>query len=294
MSSSMNSIAFLGLGTMGSSMAARLVGAGFSVTVWNRRRDRAEALAARGASLASSPRAAAERGDIVIVMVADDVASRAVWLGPDGVLAGVRPGAVCIESSTVSPAWIIELADRAAKAGCDLLDAPVTGSRTNAAAGELLFLVGGSAPALERVRPALEAMGRGIVYLGPTASGARLKLINNFLCGVQAASLAEAITLMERAGLDETTAFPVLAEGAPGSSLVKSVGLRMLKQDYTLNFAAALMHKDLTYAIAAADEVGVRLRTAAVARDLFADAMTAKLGNSDFSAVVEPVRRRQN
>jgi len=133
MTSSMNSIAFLGVGTMGAGMAGRLLDAGFTVIVWNRHRDRANALVARGARAADSPKAAASGAHLVISMVADDAASRTVWLGPNGALAGAARGTVLIESSTLSPAWIGELAGHAAQAGCELLDAPVTGSRTQAA-----------------------------------------------------------------------------------------------------------------------------------------------------------------
>ena len=292
MTSSMNSIAFLGVGTMGGGMAGRLLGAGFTVTVWNRRRERADALVARGARVAESPKTAAAGADLVISMVADDAASRTVWIGAEGALASMPRGAIAIESSTLSPAWITELAGHAAKAECELLDAPVTGSRTHAANGDLLFLVGGSAAALERARPALAVMGsRGIVYLGPAGSGARMKLINNFVCGVQAAALAEGLALMERLGLDTAKAFPVLADGAPGSPLVKGVGARMLAHDYAVNFALGLMQKDLTYAIAEGERAGVPLRTATVARELFANATAAGLSDTDFAAVVEPIRR---
>ncbi len=290
MTSPMNSIAFLGLGTMGGGMAARLVDAGHRVTVWNRHRRRADALVARGARAADTPREAAAGADLVLAMVADDAASRAVWLGPDGALAGVPRGAVAVDSSTLSPGWIAELAGHAAGAGCDLLDAPVTGSRTHAAAGQLLFLVGGSQGALDRARPALEAMARGVVHVGPTGTGAQLKLINNFVCGVQAAALAEGIALIERLGLDPAKAFPVLADGAPGSPLVKGVGVRMLGHDYAVNFALGLMHKDLSYAIAEGARAGLPLRTAETARALFADAIDAGLGDADFAAVVEPIR----
>lgn len=291
MTSSMNSIAFLGLGTMGGGMAARLAGAGFPVAVWNRHRDRTNALAALGARVADSPRDAASGADIVMSMVADDQASRSVWIGEEGALGGAKRDAVLIESSTLSPVWIAELADHAKRAGCDLLDAPVTGSRTQAASGDLLFLVGGSSAALDRARPALAAMGsRGALHLGPTGSGARMKLINNFVCGVQAAALAEAVALIERLGLNIANAFPVLADGAPGSPLVKGVGARMINHDYTVNFALALLRKDLTYAIDEGARAGVPLRTAETARTLFDDAIQARLANVDFSAIVEPLR----
>src|SRR5262249_61273521 len=128
------------------------------------------------------------------------------------------------------------------------LDAPVTGSKSHAAAGELTFLVGGPETALERARPVLEAMSKKIVHVGPTGSGAILKLINNFMCGVQAASLAEALVWIERSGLNPETAVQVLASGAPGSPLVQTVSARMMAHDFTPNFHLSLMRKDLAYA----------------------------------------------
>jgi 3-hydroxyisobutyrate dehydrogenase len=222
--------------------------------------------------------------------VADDPASRAVWLGPGGALAGVLPETVLIESSTISPPWCMELAAAAAEKSCVFLDAPVTGSRTQAATGALRFLVGGSAEALALARPVLAAMGNETVHLGPTGAGARMKLINNFVCGIQGAALAEAVAFIEGVGLDVATALSILANGAPGSPLVSAVGPRMVKPDYTVNFALALMHKDLSYSIAEAERAGVPLRTAERARELYATAMSQGLADSDFSAVVEPLR----
>jgi 3-hydroxyisobutyrate dehydrogenase len=283
-------VAFLGLGVMGSGMAARLLATGSDVVVWNRRNERAEPVVAKGARLAASPREAARGAGAIVSMVADDQASRAVWLSADGALAGAAPGTVLIESSTISPRWCEELAEAAAAKGCAFLDAPVTGSKTQAASGELRFLVGGSADALERARPVLSSMGKETVHLGPTGAGARMKLINNFVCGIQAAALAEAVALIEAAGLDPATAISILGNGAPGSPLVNAVGPRMTKPDYTVNFALALMHKDLSYSIAEAERAGVPLRTAERARELYTAAIANGLGESDFSAVVEPLR----
>ena len=286
----MTSIAVLGLGVMGGGMASRLLAAGFQVAVWNRRADRSERFRKLGARIASSPRDAADQADVVITMVADDGAARSVWLGPDGALGRVKPGAVLIESSTVSPVWIADLAVAAEARGCALLDAPVTGSRTQAASGELLFLAGGDATTLEIVRPVLAAMSRDILHVGPLGSGARLKLINNFVCGVQAAALAEAVALIESSGLDRDAALSVLQNGAPGSPLVKAVSARMASRDYSVFFKLGLMRKDLTYAIDEAARHGLTLTTAENARHLF-DRATAEWGESDFSAIVEPLRR---
>jgi 3-hydroxyisobutyrate dehydrogenase len=279
---------------MGSGMARNLLGAGFPLAVYNRTAEKAAPLVEAGARLARTPREAAAGAALVIAMVADDAASRALWLGADGgdgALAAAAPGTVLVESSTVTPEWIAELAAEAERRGCALLDAPVTGSRAQAAAGELNFLVGGDAAVLERARPALAAMGRSVVHVGPTGSGALLKLVNNFLTGAQVAALAEGLALVERAGLDRDTALAVLTNGAPGSPAVKTMSARMTARDYTPNFHLSLMAKDLAYAERAGERHGVRLTTAATARAAFDRAAAAGLGDADFSAVVEPLRR---
>ena len=287
----MHNVTLMGTGTMGSGMASRLLAAGFPLTVWNRHAARAQPLADAGATLASSPRDAAAGADVVISMLADDEASRSVWLGESGALAAARPETVLIESSTVTPAWIDELAAAATRASCDLIDAPVTGSKRHAAAGELLFLVGGDRAVLDRVQPVLATMGRETIHVGPIASGARLKLINNFVCGVQAASLAEAVALVEASGLDRAQALAVLMNGAPGSPLVKAVAPRMTARDYTVNFALALMKKDLAYAQREAARHRIALSTAAAAERVFQQAIDAGHGDRDMAAVVEPLRR---
>lgn len=286
----MNRVSVIGVGVMGGGMADRLLGAGFPLTVWNRSADRVRPLVERGARLVRTPRDAADGAEVVLSMVADDEASRGVWLGEDGALAAAAPDTVLIESSTLSPGWVQTLAAHAAEARCPFVEAPVTGSRLQAASGELLFLAGGADDALARARPVLETLGRGVVHLGPVGSGARMKLVNNFLCGVQAASLAEALTFIERSGLSRELALSVLAGGAPGSPLVKAVAPRMAAHDYQVTFMLALMRKDLTYAIAEGEVLGVRLDTAVAARRLFDAAVEGGFGHVDFSAVLEAVR----
>jgi 3-hydroxyisobutyrate dehydrogenase len=188
--------------------------------------------------------------------------------------------------------WVRVLAAVAASRGCDLLDAPVTGSKPQAAAGELSFIVGGNPAALEKVRPVLGAMGRAIVHLGPTGSGALLKLINNFLCGVQAASLAEGMAIIERAGLNRDTALGILTNGAPGSPLVKALSARMTAGEYTPpNFLLRLMRKDLAYAAAEAKRHGIDSATAAAGLKIFEQAIAHGDGERDLSAVIEQFRK---
>ncbi|HTL67150.1 MAG TPA: NAD(P)-dependent oxidoreductase [Lacunisphaera sp.] len=291
MATSPTRVAVLGLGLMGGGMARRLLAAGFPVSVFNRSRAKADALAAVGAKVAATPREAAAGANVILSMVADDTAARTVWLGPDGALAAAPRGAIAIDSSTVTPGWIRELAAASAGAGLGFLDAPVTGSRSHAAAGELTFLVGGDAAVLERARPVLAAMSKAIVHLGPVGSGALIKLINNFVCGVQLASLAEALALIERSGLERDAALRVLADGAPGSPLFKAVSARMTARDYTPNFFLRLMAKDLTYAVAAGAEKSLELATAQTALAAFQRAIAAGHGDKDIAAVVEPLRR---
>ncbi|MEO7600086.1 MAG: NAD(P)-dependent oxidoreductase [Opitutus sp.] len=285
-------VAFLGLGLMGVGMAQRLIDGGFPLTVYNRTASKAAGLANAGAQLATTPREAATSADVIVSMVADDNAARACWFGPTGALSAARSSALLIESSTVSVSWIHEL-DAAGRAqGCALLDAPVTGSKPQAASGELSFLVGGPVESFVRARPLFETMGRSSVHLGPTGSGALLKLINNFMCGVQTASLAEALALIEKGGLDRGTALNVLTNGAPGSPLVKALSARMTNADYTPNFLLRLMAKDLSYANAEGVQRGVQMSTAAAALNVFNRAIVAGLGEHDLSAVVESLRIR--
>ena len=285
-------VAILGLGTMGAGMASNLLKAGFSLAVYNRTPAKAQALVSAGARLALTPANAAKGASIIIGMLADDAASREVWTGKDGALGGISQGTILIESSTVSPAWIAELAGLAAKHGAELLDAPVTGSRIQAETGQLTFLVGGSEKALKAATPALQSMSKQIVLLGPVGSGAEMKLINNFLCGVQVASLAEGLTWIERSGLNREQELSVLKSGAPGSPLLSTISERMVNQDYAVNFLLRLMTKDLAYAHAEAANCGVDLATAGVARGLFESAIASGFGEEDMAAVIEPLRAK--
>jgi 3-hydroxyisobutyrate dehydrogenase len=285
-------VAILGLGTMGSGMAANLLKAGFPLSVYNRTRTKAQPLIDAGARSASTPAEAVKDASVIISMLADDTASREVWLGENGALAAAKKTAILIESSTVSPAWIAELANQAEQRGLDLLDAPVTGSRTQAEAGQLSFLVGGKDTTLEAATPVLQAMSKEIVHLGPIGSGAKMKLINNFLCGVQVASFAEGLIWIERSGLDREKALSILKTGAPGSPLLGAISARMVSQNYTVNFLLKLMTKDLLYAQNEAELSNVDLKTAEVARSLFAAAIDQGFGDQDMSSVIEPLRKK--
>lgn len=285
-------VAILGLGIMGGGMASRLLSMGFPVSVYNRSRDKAAKLAAAGAFVADSPREAAARSEMVIAMVSDDAASRSVWLGDDGALAGAVPGSLLLESSTLSVGWVKELCAAAAQKSCEFLDAPVTGTKPHAANGELFFMVGGSSAGFSRAREVLSGLGREVLHLGPTGSGALIKLINNFVCGVEAAAFAEAMALVNAGSLDRDKCIAVLGNSALASPLIKRMLTSMESNDFTPNFPLRLMTKDIGYAIKEAQTCGVPLQTAVPALDVFRHAVEKGLGEQDFSAVVKAVAKK--
>jgi 3-hydroxyisobutyrate dehydrogenase len=275
---------------MGGGMARRLLTSGYPVVGYNRSPARTAALQRDGASIASSPRTAAEGAAVVFSMVADDVASRAMWLGQEGALAGAAAGTVIVECSTLSVGWVNELARAVAGAGGRFLDAPVTGSKQAAAAGELNFIVGGSSDDLAMVHPAFMAMGKRVVHVGPTGSGALVKLVNNFLAGVQVAALAEAFAWMERTDLDRAKAVSFLMEGAAASPVTKVVAERIIAADFSPNFLLRLMAKDLGYAMDEARGKNLSLQTAGTALNRFREAISDGQGDEDMAAVVKAIR----
>lgn len=284
------SVALLGLGTMGRGMAANLLKAGFPLTVWNRTRAKAELMGAKGATIAESPAEAAKNAGIVIAILSDDDASRSAWFGQDGALAAMPPGSIAIECSTLSPAWISELHAAVKDRKLRMVEAPVTGSRAQAEAGQLNFLVGTEKETLAAATPVLRCMSKEILHFGPVGSGAQMKLINNFLCAVQIASFAEALGWIERSQLQRDAALDFLKRGAPGSGILSTMSERMTLQAYDVNFLLRLMAKDVRYAHAAAAQLGINLSTSSPVEELFRKAQADGYGEKDMSAVVEVVR----
>jgi 3-hydroxyisobutyrate dehydrogenase len=197
---------------------------------------------------------------------------------------------VLIESSTLTVGWVKELAAAAAELDREFLDAPVTGTKPHAESGQLLFLVGGSATAVELARPVLSVLGRDIIHLGPTASGALMKLINNFMAAVQAVSLGEALALIRAGGLEVEKALAILGEGAPGSPIVKRVAARVSSGDFTPHFFLRLMTKDVDYAVGEAASRGVRVPTAEAALSVFRQAQADGYSEQDFTAVIQALK----
>jgi 3-hydroxyisobutyrate dehydrogenase len=283
----MQRVAILGLGVMGGGMAANWLAKGFEASVWNRTAAKAQALAGKGAKVAATPREAAQGADFIFAMVADDDASRSVWLGPDGALAGAKSGAIGVESSTLTPGWIRELGGHANAKGCGFLDAPVGGSRPAADAGELRFFVGGDPQTYEAARPALAAVGSKMDLLGPLGAGATWKLINNQLAAGQIAALAEALEVAKKAGFRNEQISELILGGAPASPIVKLKLPRMLAGDFEpADFALILMLKDARYAAALAQSLGAPADMISGAVKAFARADAKGLGAKDIAAVV--------
>ena len=247
-------VAFIGLGRMGHGMAGRYLEAGFKVSVWNRSKAKADDLVARGAAFAASPADAATDADAVVTMVADDAASRAVWLGSDGAAATAKPGTVAIECSTVSYDHALALSHELRGRGMIYIDCPVTGLPDAAAAGKLTLLVGADAPDLERARPFLAPIGSTVRHFGPVGAGTVYKLINNLLGAIQIAGLAEGLAIAEQAGLDMQLVLEAIQGGVAASPQVLRHSKRMVARDFSgATFTAALRHKDAAYAVALAE-----------------------------------------
>jgi 3-hydroxyisobutyrate dehydrogenase len=281
----MQTIAFLGLGAMGSRMAANLLRSGFQVTVWNRSAAAIDALVAAGAHGAGSPAQAVAGADFVISMVRDDEASRQVWCdAQSGALTAMRPGAVAIESSTLSLEWTRELGRSAHDAGIALLDAPVSGSRPAAEAAQLVFLVGGDAAVLARAESVLKAMGSAIHHVGPLGAGTLAKLATNALLGIQVTALAEVIGLLQRNGSDVARTLRAIAGTPVWAPVANYLAGSMLNADFRPQFPVALIDKDFGYGLAAAAS-GASAPTLAAARAVFHQGVEQGLGDLNMTAV---------
>jgi 3-hydroxyisobutyrate dehydrogenase-like beta-hydroxyacid dehydrogenase len=239
---------------MGHGMAGRYLDTGFVVTVWNRNKAKADDLIARGAQWAASPKAAAAAADAVVTMVADDEASREVWLGKDGAAVAMKAGTLAIECSTVSHAHALAMARELRARGLIYVDCPVTGLPEAAAAGKLTLLVGADSADLEKARPYLAPIANSIRHFGAVGSGTVFKLINNLMGAVQIASLAEGLAIAEQSGLDMKLVTEALSSGAVASPQVIRHSKRMALRDFSgASFTAALRHKDAAYAVALAE-----------------------------------------
>jgi 3-hydroxyisobutyrate dehydrogenase len=287
----MNRVAFIGLGRMGHGMAGRYLDAGFQVTVWNRSKTKAEDLIARGAQWATSPEDAAIDADAVVTMVADDEASRRVWLGTDGAAANMKAGALAIECSTVSHRHALDMARELNSRGLIYMDCPVTGLPEAAAAGKLTLLVGADPADLDKARPYLAPISTTIRHFGAVGSGTVFKLINNLMGAVQIASLAEGVAIAEQAGLDMTLVAEALSTGAVASPQVIRHSKRMVARDFSgATFTSALRQKDAAYAVALAETLLPEVPVSRAALTAY-DQAKAHAPDGDEGQMIEIVSR---
>ena len=285
-------VGFVGLGTMGSAMAARLIAAGFEVAVHNRTRAREEPLAALGAARAASPAEAARGAALVVVIVSDTPDVEHVVFGPEGVAAGLAPGALVVDMSTIAPDATRDYAARIADRGAAWLDAPVSGGSEGAQNGTLSIMVGGEVDDLERARPALEAMGSTITHVGPVGSGQLAKAMNQVVIAGTYAAVAEGIVLGLKAGIDVESALAALAGGAAGSWGLVHRGPNVVRNAYPLGFRVRLHRKDLGIALDAARSLGVPLPLAALVEQWETGLIARGHGDEDVSAIGRVVREQ--
>ena len=285
----MATLAFVGLGAMGSRLARRLLEAGHTVAGYNRTADKARALEPAGLKVTATPREAAEGATAVFSMVTDDAALRAVALGADGLLAGLDRGAVFVEMSTVSPAITRELGEAVARRGATMLDAPVSGSTISVERGEASIVVGGEGAALERVKPYLAVMGPGgLTHVGALGIAKTMKIATNLGLAVQILAFSEAVLLAEKAGVARATAVEALLKSVVASPMIRYRGPFVLgAMPREAWFNVGMMQKDLQLALDQAHASGVTLPTTALAQEWLSAARGLGLGARDFASVFD-------
>jgi 3-hydroxyisobutyrate dehydrogenase len=275
-------VAFLGLGIMGRSMAANLVKAGHEVAVWNRTPGKQ----VEGAALAATPAEAARGREVVWMCVSDTAAVEQVLFGQDGVDSVLESGMVVVDSSTISPTATLDFAKRARAKGADYVDAPVTGSKIAAASGELIFIVGGSDPTVERIRPLFAAMGKKILRIGETGKGQACKLGGNLMIALMYEGLAEALTLTAKLGVDRERMVEFINNTMVKSGVSEYKTPFILKHDYTPNFPLRLMHKDIHLMLDAAREHRVKLPGLETVEEIYEIATEEGHAELDYAATL--------
>jgi len=282
-------VGFVGLGIMGSRMAANLARAGYELTVFNRTRATADAWAVEhGGSVADTPAAVGTASDIVISMVVDGDQVAAVLLGePDGALHGAREDAVFMDMSTIAPAQTRAIGDELQRRGLSLLDAPVTGSSPKAQDGTLTIMAGGNVEDFGRAEPLLRVMGDLVVHVGELGQGEMVKLINNAVAAANAVTVGEALLVGQRTGVDLDALVQVMAKGSGGSAMLDLKAGPMRRHEYATLFKLAHMLKDVRASIEEAQSAAVPFPAAARARDVLVAALARGHGDDDFAALVE-------
>ncbi len=279
-------VGFIGLGLMGAPMALNLVKAGFTVSAYNRTAEKAAPLEKAGARIASTPAEAARDADFVMSIVSDSAASEQVMLGKDGVLETVKPGAIVIDSATISPVVSRKLACHAAGKQASFLDAPVTGSKHGAEKGELTFMIGGERETFERAKPVLTVLGKKHIYCGPNGAGLSAKLAQNAIQATMVEVFCEGFVLAAKSGVRPETMFEIIQSSLARAALTDFKAPFIFKGDFTPYFPLKWMHKDLALAMDAAYAQGVPMPAAAAVKEVYAAARAQGRGDQDYAAVI--------
>jgi len=281
-------VAFLGLGIMGGPMAANLVKAGHEVTAWNRTPGKG----VEGARVAASPRAAAQGAEAVWLCVSNTEAVEQVLFGKDGVEPALRAGMVVADSSTISPAATVEFARRIRARGADVLDAPVTGSKTGAESAQLIFIVGGAEATIAKVRPLFDAMGKKVLRMGENGKGQAAKLAMNLMIALIYQGFAEALTLAGRLGVEPEKLLELIQSSMVRSGVVDYKAPFVLRRDFSPNFPLRLMHKDIHLMLDAAHALGLKLPGIETVDQVYEQASAAGHDDLDYAATLMTVEKQ--
>ena len=284
-------IGFIGTGIMGSPMAANLLKAGFSVTVHSRTRSKADSLLSAGASWADTPAQTASQSDVVLTCLTDTPDVQSVLLGKGGVIESAKPGLICVDTSTISPAVTKEMGEILAAKKVTLLDAPISGGQIGAIEAKLSIMVGGPKEAFEKVLPILEVMGTTITHCGPLGYGQITKLANQIMVIHTIMSIAEGLAFAEKAGLDLETTLKVTTAGAAGSHSLKALGPKIIASDFAPAFMVDLQLKDLRLVSEYAEHLKQPLPGTALATQLLAALAAQGRGRDGTQALVDVIRQ---
>ncbi len=286
----MTAIAVLGAGAMGSRIALNLITAGLQVTVYNRTSEKLSSLESSGACIAETPKEAVKNAEVVVSMVRDNKASQEVWLGKEGALSAVSANTILIESSTLTPQWTRKLAGKCMEKGLAFLEAPVLGTRPQAENGQLIYLIGGTAAHLERVRSILEINSGSIHYLGEVGMAATMKLAVNTQYATQVAIWAETLALLEKQGIAKQTAVEILNTLPTTSPALQIAGTLIAAEKYMPLFPIELVEKDLYYAEQAVDSVGCEAYILKIVRQVYERAIDKGFGDDNIVGIAQLYR----
>lgn len=287
-------VGLIGTGIMGDPMVRNLLRAGTEVFVHNRTRMKANPLVSEGAQWCATPAALAKRVEVVITIVSDSPDVEAVYLDECGVCAGLRADALCVDMSTISPSTAKKVAERVQQCGAAFVDAPVSGGKTGAESGTLVFMVGGEAVDVQRATPLFDVLGKSYVHGGPVGNGQLLKLCNQILCGLNLLAVSEAVVFAKRVGLCPATMIEAVSGGAAGSWALNNLGPRMIAGDFDPMFMVDLQQKDLGIVLEAAASCDLPLPGTGLVSQLLRANQSAGEGKQGTQALVKTIERLAN